>query len=143
MAVKTYDPNNILMIFGAISIDGGLADGTFVTVEYNEDAFTLMMGSDGNGARAKSNNNSGRATFTVLQTSEVNQLLSAQHNIDKLSPSGDGIAPLLIKDKEGATLVAAGTAWIVKSANSEYAKEVSTREWIIETDNLDMLVGGN
>jgi len=143
MAVKTYDSNNILMIFGAIALEGGLGDGTFVSIEYNNDMFALKMGADGEGARSKSNDNSAKITFTLLQTSEANALLSAQHNIDKLSPSGDGIAPILIKDKEGTTLAAAATAWIVKSPNVEYGKEINEREWQLETDRLDILVGGN
>lgn len=141
--LKTYDAAQVAMLFGAIIITGGLADGTFVRVEQNSDAFMLKVGADGSGVRAKSNDKSAKITFTLLQSSDANLLLSAQHNLDIASPNGAGIAPLMVKDLSGQSLHAAAHAWISKMANSDFAREASTREWTIETDNIDSLVGGN
>jgi len=145
MALGVYDPAQISLVAVGIPVSG-FAEGTFVTVERNADSFNLTVGSDGDSCRARSNNKSGRITFTLLQSSLTNQLLSAAVNLDEISPSGDAIGPSQIKDNSSTTattLVFAEKSWIVKPANVEYSNEVTTREWIVETDDLVMNVGGN
>jgi hypothetical protein len=114
-----------------------------VSVEQNEDSFSLAVGTDGDACRAKTNNRSARITLTLLQSSLSNDLLSAVHNLDILSPNGDGIGPFLMKDNSGRSLFAAEKAWIVKPPTSAFAREAESREWVIETDNLVQQVGGN
>lgn len=142
MAMHTYDPAQVTIIFAGIPISGR-GEATFLSVERNEDAWALQVGADGEATRAKSNNRSGRATVTLIQSSAANDALSALANTDEQTPGGDGIGPLLIKDLSGRTLVAAETAWLVKQATAEFARESSEREWIIESDNMEILVGGN
>ncbi len=141
MALRTYDPVQIAMIFGGPIT--GFADGTFVSVEYNEDLFTLLVGSDGEACRSKTNNNSARITFTLGQWSQSNDFLSALMNVDLNSPLGDGIVPFLLKDLSGTTVLAAEKAWLVKPPTIEYAREPGSREWVAETDFLTFLAGGN
>ena len=140
MSVKTYDPKAVLVIFAGIPIEG-IADGTFVTAVRDNPAFTSLVGSDGEGARALSNDTSGTITLTLLQTSISNALLSAVINVDE--NTGDGVGPFLLKDNSGTTLLAAESAWIEKTADAEYGREISNREWVIKTDNLQILHGGN
>lgn len=142
MTLHTYDPSQVVVVFAGIPLTG-FADGTFVAVEQNEDSFSLTVGTDGDACRSKSNNRSGRLTATLGQWSVSNDLLSAIHNVDVLSPSGDGIGPLLMKDLSGRTVVAAEKAWIVKPAGSTYGREAESREWVIESDNMLHNVGGN
>ena len=142
MALHTYDPAQVTIIFAGIPVSG-FAEGTFVSIERNEDSFTLQVGADGEATRAKSNNRSGRVTLTLIQSSIVNDAFSALLAVDENSPSGDGIGPLLIKDLSGRTLVAAETAWLVKPATAEFAREATEREWVIETDRLNTFIGGN
>lgn len=139
--LKQYDPSQVTIIFG--SIISGYADGSFLSVERNEDSYTLQMGTDGEGTRSKSNNRSGRATFTLMQSSDSNDALSALHLLDESTPNGDGVLPLLIKDLEGRTIYEAEKAWIVKSPTSEFDREATSREWIIETHELTQFIGGN
>ena len=142
MTMHTYSADEVIITFGPIILSG-LADGTFVTVEQNEDSFTLMVGSDGDACRAKSNNRSSRVTATLLQSSAVNDLLSAMHNVDINSPNGDGINPILVKDNTGRTLHTAEKAWIVKPPASSFARETENREWVFESDNMVHNIGGN
>ena len=137
---KTYDPKQYSLIVGG-HIVGGFADGTFLTVARNNDTWALTMGADGEGARAKSNDKSGTLVFTLLQTSQSNSVLSGFHNADELNNAGQ--VPVLVKDNNGDTVIEATTAWVRKPADVELAKEITSREWTIETDNLTMLVGGN
>jgi hypothetical protein len=140
MAAKTYDPSQVAIIVGGYNITG-FADGSFITVARNADAFALYVGTDGEGTRAKSNNKSGRITITLAQSSDSNAILSGIATLDELS--NNGIVPLLIKDNSGLSLYAAETAWIVKTPDSEFGREVGSREWILETDNLSAFVAGN
>lgn len=138
--VKTYDPKQVAVICGS-KIISGYADGTFVVVERNEQAFNLKVGVDGEGARAKSNNKSGKITITLLQSSQSNDDLSAFAAADELT--GEGVFPCTVKDSSGTTLCAAATAWVQKMANPEFSGEIGQRVWVIESDEVDMLVGGN
>lgn len=140
--LKVYDPKAVSMVFAGILI-GGYSDGTFVKIAANNDSFALLVGADGDATRSKTNDRSGRITFTLQQSSLSNDLLSAAHAADVLTSNGDGIGPLLIKDNSGRTLVTAEKAWIVKQPDADFAREVSMREWIIETDNLVAFLGGN
>lgn len=140
MAAKTYDPSQVAIIVGGFQVTG-FADGTFVSIERNADNFALYIGTDGEGTRAKSNNKSGRMTFTLAQSSDANAFLSALVTADELSNSG--IVPVLVKDNSGSSLYSAETAWIIKHPAAEFGREVGTREWILETDNLAVFSGGN
>lgn len=142
MALSTYDPSQVAIVFAGIPITG-FADGTFLNVEQNEDSFTLQVGTDGDGCRSKSNNRSGRVTFTLGQWSACNDLLSALHNLDVNTPNGDGIGPLLIKDLSGTSMYIAEKAWITKPPAAGFGREAESREWIIETLDLEQHHGSN
>lgn len=140
--LKNYDPNQVVVLIGAIPVSG-FADGAFVNVEKNSDAFTLVVGSGGEGCRTRNRDESGTVTLTLMQSSEVNALLSAAHELDKSLPAGAGALPLMIKDLTGTTLVAAELAWIRKVSNVEFGKEAGSREWVLESSDLRVFAGGN
>lgn len=140
---KDINPDKVSISFGTYSIDG-IADGTFISVERNADSFNLSVGADGEGARVKTNNRSGRVRVTLMQTSASNDILSGLMNADELS--GSSQLPLLIKDNSpnGRTIISAEKAWIVRPTVVEYSNEATTGEWIFETDVLVMVnIGGN
>lgn len=138
--VFTYDPKQVTVILGG-KIGHGFADGTFITLKRNEDAWNLKVGTDGEGTRAKNNNKSGQLVMTLMQSSSYNDVLSAFAAADELSNTG--AIPLLFKDASGRTLASALTAWVKKLPDSAFAKETESREWTIETDELNLFVGGN
>lgn len=142
MALKNYNPKLVLCTLGAIPISG-FADGTFLKIERKSDAFNQKVGADGESCRTRTNDNSAKISVTLMQSSASNDLLSAQHSLDKALPAGLGTSALLIKDLSGRTLFEAAQAWIVKEPDQEFGKEAADREWVIETDNLIGLVGGN
>lgn len=140
MGFKKYNPADVSIIVVGIPISG-YADGTFITVERDEDAFTKQIGTDGEVTRSKSNNKTGNATLTLMQTSASNALLSALHALDELS--GNGVGPFLMKDNSGNTVHAAQNCWIRKYPTSEWAREAGAREWVIDMDVLNSYEGGN
>lgn len=140
MAVKTYSAKDVTIIFNGIPISG-FADGTFMVAARDNPAFTSGSGADGEGWRAKSSDKTGTITLTLLQTSASNDLLSSLALLDE--STGNGVGPFLAKDGSGRTLISAQTAWIEKQADSEFARDASDREWVLKTDSLSTLVGGN
>ena len=140
MAVKSYNPADLIAIWNGIRIEG-YADGTFMTAARDNPSFTNGSGSDGEGFRAKSNDKTGTITFTLLQTSATNDALSGAMALDEAT--GDGVGAFLAKDLSGRTVIQAETAWLEKPADAEFAREVSNREWVLKTDSLNIFDGGN
>lgn len=136
---KEYDPAGIKITFAGNVIQG-YAPATFVTAARNADTFSRSTGADGESARAKSNDRSGIVTLTLMQGSTSNSILAALALADEVS--GDGVGSLLITDLNGATLVAAETAWVRKPADASFGQELENREWILETGNLVIFPGG-
>lgn len=137
---RTYDPLQVI-----VNVDGrdisGFADGTFVTAVRNADAFTLTVGADGENTRAKSNNKSGRFTFTLQQSSPSNAILNEIATQDELS--NGGVVPIRVSDKSGTSLSEGEKCWCMKKPDAPFGKETDNREWIFETGNLKHDVGGN
>ncbi len=124
MTVKTYDPKEVSVIIGSQPL-GGFADGDFVTVERNEDGWSLLVGADGETTRAKNANKAGKITVRLLASSASNDYLSELQIADELS------------------IYAAATAWINKQPPAAFGKDAGTREWVIETDELIPKAGGS
>ena len=137
--VKNYDPAEVTMIIGG-HIISGYADGTFLSIARNNDAFTRVAGADGEGTRAKSNDRSGTFTFTLMQSSQSNDILSGFASADDIN--NGGTFPVLIKDGNGTSRYAGEICWVQKVADSAFGKEAESREWIVETNELVPFVGG-
>lgn len=136
----TFRPQDVIAAFSGIPISG-FAPGTMISWERNSDSYNLSVGSAGRGARAASADLSGRVTMTLMATAPENAPLSALQQVDE--KTGDGIGPLAVKDLSGLDSIGAATAWIVRPPSGEMSNEVGSREWIFETDNLEILLGGN
>lgn len=139
MALKQYDPKRVALTFKGILIQG-FASGTFVNVERNEDTFSLETGADGNSTRVRSQNRSGKMTITLRAEAPTNDLLSAVALLDERT--GLGVGAWTLKNANSTTRVHAQSAWITKPASVEHASEASTREWVFESDNIEMSIGG-
>lgn len=141
MAVREYDSASVFVTVGGAPINGFAADSK-VLIARNSDAFSLQVGSDGEAARSKSNDRSGRMTIRLLQTSPSNDILSAFALADEVTPGG-AVVPFACKDLNGGSLHTAQTGWIVKKSDADYVVEAGEREWILETDDLKHTVAGN
>jgi hypothetical protein len=140
MSVRTYDAAQVVLTVNGVAI-GGYADGTFISVEREEQSFTKVVGADGTTSRAKSNNRSGSLTVTLKQTSPSNDVLSALLQQDELT--NDAVVPVLIKDNSGESRLFSATGWVQGLPTVEYAKEISNREWILDLADIEFAVAGN
>jgi len=140
MAVRTFDPKSVIVSIGGVPLSG-FADGTFLTIDRDENAFTKVTGADGTSTRVKSNNRSGSMTLTLKQSSPSNDILSGFAALDEISNSG--VVPILIKDLSGNSLYFSATGWIQKYPTSEFSKDISNRAWVLDLVDVDIFVGSN
>lgn len=141
--MRNYDPGRVVLVVAGFQIQG-FAPGTFVKVARNKPSFTLKKGSDGQGVRTKSRDFSGKITITLLQSSSSNDVLSQLVATDEAVDGGVGaVGPSLVQDLNGTTLCKGSTSWVTQPADAEFADEAGNREWVIEVDDLKMLIGGS
>lgn len=138
--VYTYASDEVQIIVGGVPMSG-LADGTFVTISRDEQAFTKVTGADGSTSRSKSANRAGTITITLKQTSPANDVLSGFMIADE--QSNNGVVPIMVKDTGGRTLHYASAAWVQQMPDQDFAKEISNREWVMDCARIDSFVGGN
>ena len=136
----TYAADQVEFILAGIPVKG-FAKGSFINAVRNTPSFTDVVGSAGDGSRAKSSDKSGTVTLTLLDTSKSNADLSALAERDELT--NDGIGKLLSKDFSGATVIRAERAWLEMPAGREFAQENTSVEWVVKAHELFIRNGGN
>lgn len=103
-------------------------DGEFINADYDEDAVTEHVGSDGEVTLVLNPNKKATLTLTLSQGSPSNAELS------NLIPDADrNFLPtgvLQFDDLDGSTKVKAAEAWIRKSAPVAYSNAVTGRAWV-------------
>ena len=140
MAVHTYDPSQAILAVNGIPISG-YSDGTGIKVSRSNDMYTKKTGMDGVTSRAKSSDRSGEIVITLAQTSPSNDVLSTLAVLDETANAG--VIPVIVSDLSGRSIHASSSAWVRKSADAEYGKDISDRQWTIDCTDLTMFVGGN
>ena len=138
--VRTYAADEVRIVVGGSPISG-LADGTFVSISRDEQAFNKLTGADGSTSRAKTGNRAGSITLTLQQTSPGNDVLSALMIADE--EGNDGVTSVLVKDTSGRTLHFAASAWVQQMPDTDFSKEIEERAWVLDCAAIDSFVGGN
>ena len=135
-----YDASQVIVVFNGAPISG-FVDGTFVTVEFDEQQWNKVTGADALTQRSKTNNYAGNVTVTLLNGSPSNDVLSAAWNADRVDNSGKGA--LTVRDLSGRTLWTAKNAWVQQMPGQGFGKDAENREWVLDCDELTGLAGGN
>ena len=138
--MKTYDPKKIIIIFGARQLTG-MSEDSIVSIAPNGDGLQTYVGADGDVARSLDPDATYEVTVSLNTTSNSNDYLSNMYNYDR--ETGDGIAPLLIKDLAGTTLFSAPEAWVANMPEASRGITVDTQEWVFRTGQVeDAIIGG-
>lgn len=138
--MKTYDPKKIIIIFGARQLTG-MSEDSIVSIAPNGDGLQTYVGADGDVARSLDPDATYEVTVSLNTTSNSNDYLSNMYNYDR--ETGDGIAPLLIKDLAGTTLFSAPEAWVANMPEASRGLTVDTQEWVFRTGQVeDAIIGG-
>lgn len=140
MSLYSYDPNQILVTLGAVTISG-FETGTFVNIEKVEDNWSAKSGIGGEAVRILKTDYLWNVTLTLMYVSASNDYLSALSISDNLTP-GIGLVPLEIRNGLGRTLFVSTQAWVVKPATTAYSDASEPREWALMAYKPLAFLGG-
>ena len=144
MSLKRYDAAQVTMVFMGILIDSGYADGEFLTIEQEANDYDLVMGTDGQGGRSRSNNLAATLKLKLMHTSDGNTFLGALRTAGLLAANGADIGPLLIRDRvSGTCMYTAANCWIAKPPDVSYDNKVTMRDWELLCDELVRVDAGS
>ena len=143
MSLKVYSANEVSVIFALLALDSGRGDDEFVSITKAEDSYAYKAGVDGEGTRSENLNSLHEIELTMMASSDANAIMSAIHIGDISIEGGLGIAPILIRDKQGTSVFAAAECWIVKIPDKTYGKEIGTVKWKLHAHKPANFVGGN
>lgn len=139
----TWDGAELTVVIGVTPISG-LSDGDSVTARRGAPLYNSRAGNDGAVGRARVTDKRGQVEVHLLQTSEVNDVLSALFNMDSLSEEGQFVGPIIVKDLSGTTVIQAGQAWLMNVGDVGFESgAVGERVWTFEAADLKFWVGGN
>lgn len=133
--MKEYAADAVSFIVNGVPMTG-FADGSFVTVARATESATLHVGADGKGTMVINANQSGTFVARFTQTSLSNAVLSALE-------STHAVFPVILKDANGNSLHSGAKGFITTMPSSDYAQELSTREWTITVEKLIHFEGGS
>lgn len=137
MSTFTYSAKDVSIIFGFIQLSGYAPD-SFVTIEYNNDAWKLAVGASGEATRSQSNDMSAKITVRIQPGALSNTLLTGFFQADRFTRKG--ALPMIVTDL-GTGTTHTGTAWIVKLPKKEYAMESQVLEWVFESGSMEAVYG--
>lgn len=140
MAVRTYDPHKVDVIVAGTPLHG-YSENAICSVEYSADAFTMVVGADGETGRSYNPDRSGTITISLKSDSDSNDFLSGLAITDANTLTG--IFPVLVRDGNGTTLASAAEAWIQRISNVSLEREMGEREWVLQCASLVLHSGGN
>jgi hypothetical protein len=142
MGFKVYDADQVSVNIAGIPVTGGYADGEFLRIEFEGDAFTDVAGTDGEVTRSKTNDRRATATLSLMQTADANNLLAGLAELDRNSPNGAGVGAFLVRDRQGTAIYEASECWIQKTPDATFDREATPREWVVRIASLIDFTGG-
>jgi hypothetical protein len=138
--LKIYKATEVTLIAVGVLIDSGFADGEFCKLEMADEAFKTYVCTDGEIVFSDTNNLLAKLTVMLSQSSDSNSRLSAIHELDKRTPGGKGVAPWMLRDRQGTSIYQGRFSRITKAPDVSFAREVQPREWqfaVILDERLD------
>ena len=143
-SLKRYDAAQVTMVFMGLLIDSGFAEGEFCTIEQSAPDYEVVVGTDGEVSRSRTNNRHATIMVKLAQTSDGNTFMTALLNAGLLAKNGADIGPMLIRDRVSGTCTwTASKCWIAKSPNVSLDNKVTMRDWTLECADLQRLDTGS
>ena len=130
-SVKTYSADEQTLSIAGQAIDSGYADGEFVSIKRAAPIFTTKVGSDGEVARAKSNNKLLEIKIKLMQTSLGNDVLTQLALLAESGTNGADVGAFVLNDRSGGTTVRCDNAWVAGWPDVARARETGDAEWTL------------
>lgn len=143
--LKVYTGAEIIALFGPVNLLPGRNKDEFLRIErLGENPVTSEVGIDGEVVVSATKDQRCNVILTLMQTSNVNELLSVYQNLAIEAPAMAGaIQPLEIKDPNGVALYFEANAIVAKPPDPTFGEKIGTREWTILCPHLTRNDGGN
>lgn len=141
MTTHFWDPDQVDVIFDGIPLSGFAEDG-IVTFEETGERFITVVGVDGDITRSKVKGKLGVLTIKLMSSSKGNDVLSAAHNLDILSPGGAGVVAGAVNDRNSTSLLASPKMWIIGFPPLNLGKQAVPNEWKIQVTDYTLFIGG-
>lgn len=140
---KIYDLDQVTIDFAGVKLNSGFSPDGAVKITPWGDKFSRVEGTDGSVTRSKTNSKGASVEITLMQTAEANAKLSTIHNTDLKASNGAGVAPFMVRDRQGKSLFLSPHAWIVAPPEAEYTNEAKARVWKFDAADCEHFDGGN
>lgn len=126
--VNTYNPKKVTCALGN-HIASGFAEDSFITIDYDGDGTSHVVGVDGEVVRSINPSNVYVLKLTLQQTSKTNDYLNKMYKKDQ--EEGTGTFSVNINDILGKQKFTGEIAWVRKPASWVRGKQANNREWEI------------
>jgi hypothetical protein len=143
---KEYDADRISVILGpyTATTQGGLSDGSFVTIKFLSPVYMSKVGVDGTVTRSRTNDRRFTCTLTVMQSSEINLALCGFVQADLGQNNGLNATTFSLLDLSGNTLLNSQYSWVAELPESDFDRDAGTRKYVIEGSWVGpFCLGGN
>lgn len=135
----TYDPARLSIVLSILGTNAtaipltGWAEDEMITIERNEDLFSIQVGCLGEVVRSVNRNATGIATLKFQHSSPSVKYIEALKTTDAILQAGGVGAPpvmtLKVVDPSSADCVFASSVFLFKDAVHSWGKEAGTREY--------------
>lgn len=140
--LRKYAPDDVSSSVGTQAVTG-VKEGTFIEADRDVDMASMEAGSDGEVTLIISPIMTGKVKFTLQQASPLNDYFTTLQQAIQNKDTTNGIVPLLVKDKNGTTVIQSQQAIIQKPVKVTFADKTEGREWTFLCPYLDIAAGGN
>jgi hypothetical protein len=140
---RVFDGKSVIFSWGPIIAVGLIEADNAIEIEPEADLYDDEAGTDGEVARYKSNDRRATITLRLMKTSPTNDLLQIQANLDRNTPNGLAIYPIIVKDMNGTEFHMAPKAWIKRYPKAANGMKAGPREWVFRTNEWIPNFGGN
>lgn len=125
MSTATYDPEEVSVTFGKLSIDG-YAEGTFVEATPASDRTSSRAGALGDVVRTVKHDRRQAVTVTLLPSAVANaELAQAEKDHE--------VRSLVIKDNISGEVLETAHGWVSRRPNTSKGDESANRIWMFQT----------
>lgn len=142
MAINTYSPSDVDFLIDGFKITGW----ENIALKRDNDSYTFIKGIRGKNTRVRNYNKSVSVELSILQTSEVHDVLTEIHRQDAFGEDSadNGRLVLTLKDKSGSSQFQSEDAYIVGLPDLKFSQDFDTRVWRLQCHTFNIFtVGGN
>ena len=130
---ETYSPENVVITINGVPVVG-IAEGTFISVEFNSEKWEHYVGSDGDVTIVENLDKTGTFTLTLKQNSATRRLLDQQYR------AGNSVL-VTMKDLNDGTAFGVGYVGtdgrVERPASEDRSAELEEIEYEIKVAKLE------